>query len=179
MSRCGWLVKDQQMRPVIATRLSNSAPLAAGQIGDGRFLLVERQPTAPGASVATIHCRPAARVGEFRAVCPSVERFDLVLVKPADADALLTPSLARRGDSAPANSFAKVDLPAPLTPRSPIRSSTSSRRFRLRSTERHRSRPRRFELDRGGANGRVGDGSVRAPRAPPRSRRSARVWRDA
>ncbi len=38
------------------------------------------------------------------------------------------------GFSAPASSLAKVDLPTPLTPRRPMRSSTSSRRFRFRST---------------------------------------------
>src|SRR6185369_6503530 len=74
----------------------------------------------------------------------------------------MRPSLFRSPDcraSAPATILANVDLPAPFTPSSPMRSSTSSRRLRSRRTA-FPSYPTLApsSCSSGGASGRGGDG---------------------
>ena len=92
----GRLVEDQQVRRRHRNEVEQQPrALAAGKIGDGGFLLVERQ-------TELREPRAARRLTVVRTLAPQdverrvvrVERFDLVLVKPADADALFPLHLA-------------------------------------------------------------------------------------
>src|SRR4029077_19458427 len=85
------LVEDQKMRRAHRQQVwQKPRAFAAGQIRNGGFLLVERKPELrePRAARGFAVVRPLAPQNVERRVF-GIERFDLMLMKPADLEALL------------------------------------------------------------------------------------------